>query len=159
MSRLSSLLIPVIILTLSSTAYAAADQGLASTMGTVPAAANVSGFYIAPATDYLVTVIPGDEAAPKLFEIIRPNSEPFSIGRLLTSCSCVRLESYKTSFGPGERAFLTLRNIRPTPPTGRNYAFFVQLIAPERATLRYDVYVISDRFLEQPPRYAAYSKR
>ncbi|MDR1744415.1 MAG: VOC family protein, partial [Planctomycetota bacterium] len=62
---------------------------------------------------------------------------------LFTSCSCIQLESQKRSFAVGERAILTLRNIRPTPTAGQMYAVFVQVTSPVRTTLRFDTFVQS----------------
>lgn len=116
-----------------------------------------TGFQIVPVTNVNVNYIPGDESAPQVFEIIRPYNEPFTIGRLNTSCSCVQLEAQKSTFSRGERAFVTLRNVRATPPNGQNYAFYVQINSPVRATLRHDFFLQSDRFRGQQPTYTNYS--
>ncbi len=112
-----------------------------------------TGFQIVPVRDVQVNYIPGDESAPRVYEIIRPYNEPFTIGRLNTSCSCVQLEAPKSTFARGERAFVTLRNVRATPPNGQNYSIFVQINSPVRTTLRHDLFLQSDRFRSQQPAY------
>lgn len=92
----------------------------------------------------------GDEAPPMTFELVRPLGERITIGRLFTSCSCVQLSAPKRTFEPGERAVLTLRNIRPTPPQGHTYVFTVQLTSPVRTSVDYRVFVQSDRFRRAP---------
>lgn len=138
--------IAVFVLTIGIVFRAGAGQAVVSTMANVPAVSSSRGFYIAPVTDVRHVGIAGDETHPQVFEIIRPRGEAIAIGRLHTSCSCVQLETYKSRYGSGERAFITLRNVRPTPPDGQMYAFYVQIVSPQRATLRYDTFVRSDRF-------------
>ncbi len=70
--------------------------------------------------------------------------QAFTVGRLYTSCTCFQIEIDKKSFMPGERAVITLRNVRPT--TGRNYPFYVQLGSPFRVVLRHDAFIISDQY-------------
>lgn len=101
--------------------------------------------------------IAGDEAPARVYEIIRPRGERIIIGRLNTSCSCVRLEAGKSVFERGERAFVTLRNVRPTPSNGQTYAFYVQLTSPIRTTLRTDLFLQSDRFRQTYPHSNAMS--
>lgn len=127
----------------------AAQRAVVSTMKNVSAVTESRGYFLAPAFEKAGQVIQGDEAATQAFEVIRPSDSRVTIGRLFTSCSCVQLESTKTSFERGERALLTLRNVKPTPPNGQNYAIYVQLTSPVRTTLRYDTFVQSDRFVVQ----------
>lgn len=141
-------LIAVIIAVTSISAHA--GQGVVSTMKNVNAVSEAGGIYLAPARGYAVQRFAGDEAQPQLFEIIRPHGEKITIGRLHTSCSCVRLEAHKTTFEQGEHAVLTLRNVRATPVNGQNYAIYVQITSPVRTTLRIDTYFQSDRFRQAP---------
>ncbi len=125
-----------------------ARAAMVSTMETPAAVTDAHGFAIVPVQELRVS---GDEGAARVYEIIRPNGEGFTIGRLNTSCTCVRLETRQSSYAPGERAFITLRNIRPTPPEGRMYTFYVQVTSPVRATLRGDTFVQSERFRRNRP--------
>ncbi len=128
----------------TSTAMAA----MVSTMGNVNAVMEERGFRLVPVSEVYVS---GDESPARVYEIIRPNNERITIGRLNTSCSCVQLEAEKSVFQRGERALVTLRNVRATPPNGQNYAFYVQVTSPIRTTLRADLFIQSDRFLQAQP--------
>ena len=128
-----------------------AGQRLVSTMGNVSAVSAAGGYFLRPVSGVSQAFISGDEAPAQLFEIVRPNNQPISIGRLHTSCSCVQLEAAKSTFEAGEPAILTLRNVRPTPPNGQGYALYVQIVAPVRATLRQDTFVQSDQFRSPAP--------
>lgn len=88
-----------------------------------------------------------DLAPQQLLEIVRPNNQPFTIGRMFTSCTCVRLEADSRSYGPGERAVLRLRNVVATPPSGQNYAVYVQITSPINTTLRFDTFMQSSQFV------------
>lgn len=125
---------------------ARAGQRIVSTMGNVDAVMEANGFRIIPVYDMIQIASAGDLAQPQVFEIIRPGAEKIRIGRLNTSCGCVRLEAGKMVFEKGERAFLTLRNIRETPAAGQHYALYVQITSPIRTTLRADTFFQSDRF-------------
>lgn len=84
----------------------------------------------------------GDDPGPvQTFEIVRPGDVGILLSRLLTSCECIQLEADKAYFGDGERAFVRLRNVKPT--SKRTYPFYVQLSSPEKMTLRYDAEVES----------------
>lgn len=120
-----------------------AMAGMVSTMGNVNAVMEDRGYRLVPVSERYV---PGDESPARVYEIIRPRGERITIGRLNTSCSCVRLEADKAVFERGERAFVILRNVRATPPNGQNYAFYVQVTSPIRTTLRADLFLQSDRF-------------
>lgn len=108
------------------------------------------GYAIVPLPEASGRIIPGDKAPTQVFELIRPAGTAVSIGRMITSCPCIELESPKTTFAAGERVILTLRNVKET--SGQMYSLYVQLTAPVRTTLRHDTYVQSDHFLahEQP---------
>lgn len=136
----------VIVSLVACAGYAMAGQPVVSSMGNVDAVMEASGFRIVPVHDMIQIASSNDQAQPQVFEIIRPGAERIAIGRLNTSCSCVQLEAGKPVFERGERAFLTLRNVRETPPNGQHYAFYVQILSPIRTTLRADTFVQSDRF-------------
>lgn len=111
------------------------------------------------------TVVPVSDAAPayssdlsraKVFEIIRPGQQSFSVGRLYTSCTCIQVEIEKKSFYAGERALVTLRNVQPTE--GQNYPFYIQISSPVRAVLRHDTFVISDRYSGASSAAASFSE-
>lgn len=102
-----------------------------------------AGFTIVPAGD-AVPARSGDLSAARAFEILRPGQQAFTVGRLYTSCNCFQIEIGKKRFMAGERAIVTLRNVRPT--TGRNYPFYIQIGSPLRVVLRHDAYIISDQY-------------
>lgn len=103
------------------------------------------GYAIVPVPEAIPAAHPDDYAPPMLFEIVRPNQTAFSIGRIMSSCACLKLVAEKRDFAAGERAFIVLRNVKPTPKDGATYAFFVKRAAPADMTLRYDVFVKSTR--------------
>lgn len=147
---------PLFLAVLISFSIAAAGQRpIVSTMKNVRAVSEARGYFIAPAHDLAGRTIPGDEAPTQAFEVVGPSASRVTLGRLFTSCSCIRLEAPKTTFERGERVVLTLRNVRPTPPGGQTYAVYVQLTGPVRTTLRYDTFVQSDRFIVAKPVEAA----
>lgn len=127
-----------------STAMAA----MVSTAGNVNAVFEDQGFRLVPVSE---VYIPGDESSGKVYEIVRQGNERITIGRLNTSCGCIQVEAGKSTFEPGERAFVTLRNIRPTPANGQHYAFYVQITSPIQTTLRADLFLRSDRFRQSRP--------
>lgn len=104
-----------------------------------------AGYTIVPVHDVAASVKPGDHAAAQMFELIRPSNQAVTIGRLYTSCTCIRMETEKKSYGAGERVLITVRNVQPSK--GQTYPFYVQIASPIRVVLRHDAYVISDRFL------------
>lgn len=132
-----------------STLFAA--QKVVSTMKKVPAVDEAGGYFITPALDLPSMLYPGDESASQSFEILGPSASGISIGRIFTSCSCIQVEASKRSFASGERATFTMRNVKPTTPGGQMYSIFIQVTSPVRATLKYDTFVQSDRFLGQSP--------
>lgn len=134
--------LPVVLLVLAVASAAAAGE-IYSTMRNVNAVVEAGGYRLIPITDIHPAALPSDLSPAQAFEIVRPMDRPVTIGRLFTSCSCIQLEAAKRTFGPGERAILILRNIRPTPASGQVYAVFVQVTHPVRATLRVDTFVQS----------------
>lgn len=136
--------------------WAAAGQ-VVSTPKNVKAVMEARGFYLAPTQASFDASSPaGIDLAPiQSFEIVRPNGERVTIGRLFTSCTCVQLESSKRTFERGERAVLNLHNVLATPPGGQNYALYVQITNPIRTTLRIDTFVQSSQFIPSEPIPAA----
>ncbi len=126
-----------------ATATCALPAALVSTMGNVNAVMSDGGYFLAPAPDFSGQRYPGDLAPTQAFEIIRPNGEKISLGRLNTSCICVQITSSQKSYDRGERAIIELRNVKATPPGGATYAIYVQLTSPVRTTLRFDTWVAS----------------
>lgn len=103
------------------------------------------GYAIVLLPDESGRIFPGDKAPAQAFELVRPSGSPVTIGRMITSCPCIVLEAPKMTFAAGERAVLTLRNVKETQ--GQMYSLYVQVTEPKRATLRRDVFVQSDHFL------------
>ena len=90
------------------------------------------------------TRMPSDYGPALKFEIIRPDGAAITLGRLTASCTCVKPEMAKRSYGVGERAFVELRNVRPTPAQGNAYEFYVEITSPVVKVLRMNVFVQSD---------------
>lgn len=135
-------------LALFAAATVNAAEGLVSSMKIVSAVTEMSGYAIQPAFEFAGIMYAGDEAPSQSFEVTRPGDGPVTLGRLFTSCSCIRLETPQKQYQQGERIILTLRNVKPTPHDGKVYQIFVQLSSPVRTTLRYNVFVQSERFLQ-----------
>lgn len=140
-----------LLLALFAVSLASAGQAVVSTMKNPQAVMQARGYYLTPSPEHSGSQYAGDLAPVQAFEIIRPNWEAVTIGRLYTSCTCVRLEAARKSFNRGERAVLTLRNVLATPPAGQTYAIYVQLTRPIRVTLRYDTFVQSSQFIVKEP--------
>lgn len=115
---------------------------LVSTMRNVSAVMQSNGYMLRPVPELSGQRFMGDVGLTQAFEIVRPNGEAITLGRLNTSCVCVTLTAEKKRFEKGERAIVILHNVRPTPPEGQMYAIYVQLSRP-RVTLRYDTFVQS----------------
>jgi hypothetical protein len=124
---------------------ASPEEGVTSVPGLDFGDFEVKGFKVVPVTDMTLSRSDADYAAPMLFEILRPGMGAFSVGRILSSCTCLAIRTLKKDFGQGERAFIELRNVRPTSEEGATYAFFVQLSSPEKLSVRCDVFVKSER--------------
>lgn len=137
-----SLLAPCLFLA-AGALFAGDGPALVSSMGLTNATMAVGGISIVPATDVAPPSYTEDLAPPQVLEIIRPDMAPLSVGRLLSSCTCVQASMTQKDFAAGERAFLTIRNVKKTPASGATYAIFVQLAAPVRETLQYDIFVKS----------------
>ncbi len=142
--RIHRLPVAALVLALANAIAANAAAGeVVSTMRNVNAVSEAHGYSLVAAADIQPTALPGDLSPALSIEIIRPVDRSVTIGRLFTSCSCIQLESQKRVFGVGERAILTLRNTRPTPPSGQTYSVFVQITSPVRTTLRFETFVQS----------------
>lgn len=100
------------------------------------------GFSLVPAEPPELPRGPDDLAPPLRFEIVRPAARAIRIGRILSSCGCLRVTAQQREYRGGERAFVEVRNIKPTPPEGGTFAIFLQLVEPE-VTLELDVFVRS----------------
>lgn len=121
----------------------AAQPELVSSPEMMIANSSVGGFTIVPVGDVAPTIYSEDPTLPQVFEIVRPNMQAFSIGRLGTSCTCIRASMAKRSYAQGERAILEVRNVKPAPVDNSMYAVFVQLTSPHREALQADVYISS----------------
>lgn len=146
MRRISGGSFWAVLVTVLSATGAFSGEAVVSTMRNVSAYFQYGGFSIAPVD---TTPAAGDYGPAQRFQIVRPSSGGFSIGRLYTSCTCIQVSTDKRSFGHGETAMLTVRNVLPT--SGNTYPFYVQITGPIRATLRYDTYVVSDRYAVSAP--------
>lgn len=111
------------------------------------AIAAIDGIRVVAATDVPGKSYTEDYGPSQVLEIIRGNQAPISVGRLMTSCSCLRATLEKRDFGQGERALIEVRNVKPTQPNGAEYGIFVRLTEPYKATLQYELFAKSDRNL------------
>lgn len=130
---------------LSPASARASEAELVSTMELMHAYAAVDGIQVVPATDVPLKVYTEDYSPSQVLEIIRPNQEPITVGRLATSCACLRASLPKQSFAQGERALIEVRNIKATPANGATFAIFVQLVSPQKLALQYDIFAKSTR--------------
>lgn len=135
----------------------AAQPELVSSPEMMMAGSSVGGFSIVPADDVALPIYSEDSTLPQAFEIIRPDMRAFSVGRLGTSCSCIRASLAKKSYAQGERAIIEVRNIKPAPVDNSMYAVFAQLTSPYREALQADVYISSSA--RPPVRQSAVPER
>ncbi len=142
-SRLHCLVVFVLVFAAAGAARAAALRS--SVRNQRNAVMSHGGFFLNPVGTEPEQA--GDLAPPQLFEIVRPNGEAVSLGRLYTSCVCTSLESDQAAFGQGETAIVRLRNVRATPQSGQTYAIYVQLTRPVRTVLRFDAFMQSSQFI------------
>lgn len=129
---------------IAATAYAS-EAELVSTMELMPGITSIDGIRVVPAEDVPGTVYTEDYAPSQVLEIIRPNQRPITVGRLATSCGCLRASMEKRNYDQGERAFIEVRNVKASPPQGATFAVFVQMISPYRSTLQYEHFTKSSR--------------
>ncbi|MDR1744353.1 MAG: hypothetical protein LBS30_01205 [Planctomycetota bacterium] len=124
----------------------AAEAGLESSLEMdFNAIAAIDGIRVAAAKDVPQKSYTEDYGPVQVLEIIRPDQGPISVGRLMTSCSCLKATLAKRDFAQGERAFIEVRNVKPTQPQGATYLVFARLASPYAATLQYELYAKSDR--------------
>lgn len=122
----------------------AAQGGLVSSMELMMGVSTAGGISIVPANDVQPRGYTEDLAPTQVFEIIRPDMGPITVGRLTSSCTCVMAYLPKRSYAAGERALMEIRNVKSTPPNGATYAVFVQIASPIREVLQLDVFVKSN---------------
>lgn len=125
-----------------------------STQSNVGGHFEYGGYTVVPVTDIIPISYPEDPGPAQLFEVIRPDNKAFTLGRLFTSCTCIRMEMPKKSYAAGERCIITVRNVLPS--NGQIYPFYVQVIYPMNVTLRYDIYVLSNQFASPAAETDAY---
>lgn len=85
--------------------------------------------------------VAGDFAPAQVFELVNTTGYAVELGRLTTSCGCIRLTSAKSEYGAEEKIELVLRNVRFS--SGHTYAFFVHVVAPVRTVVEHEVFVKS----------------
>lgn len=104
-------------------------------------------YAIAKANDVAMCRYAGDHTLSAPFEIIRPNLEAFTIGRVYTDSAVLRVAPAQKSFVDGERAIFQVRNVKYT--SGKCVRFYVEIVSPVCMTLCFDVYVTSDKCVRQ----------
>ncbi len=116
--RIRCFLVAALLLTAACAAHAAALRSTARNQRN--AVMEHSGFFLTP-----VGTEPegeGDLAPPQLFELVRPNDQPITIGRLYTSCVCVALEAEKSSYAQDEKVVFARRGMGlVVAPEAREY--------------------------------------
>jgi hypothetical protein len=128
----------------SASSAFAAEGALESSMEMdFNAIAAIVGIRVVAAGDIQGNSYTEDYGPAQVLEIIRPDQGPITVGRLMTSCSCLRATMEKRAFGQGERAFIEVRNVRATPPDGATYLVFARLNQPYQATLQHELFVKS----------------
>lgn len=113
------------------------------------AVAAVDGIRLVKADDVPGNVYTEDCGPSQVLEIIRPNQGAIHVGRLMTSCACLQATLAKREYAAGERAFIEVRNVKPTVAGGATYLVFAQLTAPHKETLQFELFAKSDRNLEK----------
>lgn len=145
-ARLFAALLCFSVFLAASVAARAADAGIESELDMdFEAIAAIDGIRVVAAKDAPEKSYTEDYGSVQVLEIIRPDNAAVTVGRLMTSCSCLRATMEKRTFAPGERAFIEVRNVRPTQPEGATYLIFARLAEPYQATLQYELYAKSDR--------------
>ena len=96
---------------------------------------------LVPAPDIPPENRPGDVTASQWFEVVRPMGMQLRIGRLSTTCVCVRARAPKRLVLPGERALIEVRTVSRPPANNVTYGLYVQVLEPESVTLDTDVTV------------------
>lgn len=126
-------------------ADAGENEVLVSSLELMDAVGAIDGIRVSPANDVPVRTYAEDYGPTRMLEIVRPDMGPITVSRLGTTCSCIRATMGKKSFGQGERAFVEIRNVKPSVPDGAEYGVFVLLNSPYRVPLQAEVFVKSDR--------------
>lgn len=121
----------------------AAQEGITSSMELMQAVSSIDGIRIVKVEDEPSIRYTEDYSPSQVLEIIRPDMRPITVGRLATSCSCMKATMSKRTFEQGERALIEVRNVKATPAQGAIYAIFAQLSSPYRTALQFDMFVKS----------------
>ncbi len=129
----------------------AGEEGLSSTLELMEAYGAANGIRVVQPADVQGRSYTEDYSASQVLEIVRPDGGPVSVSRLATTCSCVQAVMTKKTFAQGERAFIEIRNVKPSLPDGAVYGVFVVLESPFRIPLQAEVFVKSDRVPAPPP--------
>ena len=92
-------------------------------------------------TDVTPADYPEDKGPAQVFEIIRPENAPLTLGRLSLSCTCIEVstEGGKTSFEADERVLITVRQVKDAPKGGAVFTMTAQVLTPKAAILTCEV--------------------
>ncbi len=121
------------------------EDGLVSTMSMMPGEPELDGVAIRQVPELSGVRYTEDYGPSQVLEIIRPGDAPLELGRLYSSCGCLRASTEKKRYEQGERALLEVRNVKPTLPDGATYMLFIQINAPAQGILQYDIFAKSER--------------
>ncbi|MDR2390964.1 MAG: hypothetical protein LBE84_04700 [Planctomycetota bacterium] len=106
-----------------------------------PIPGEIVALQLTPAPDIPPENRPGDATPSQWFEVLRPMDTQLRIGRLSTTCVCVRARAPKRLIPPGERALIEVRTVSRPPVNNVAYGLYVQILEPENVTLDTDVVV------------------
>ena len=104
-----------------------------------PILADSGAIRLVPAPDVPSGNHPGDATPSQWFEIVRPGNGPLRIGRMSTTCVCIRARAPKRRIEAGERALVEVRTVSRPPVNNIIYGLYLNLLEPERLTLDVDV--------------------
>ncbi|MCC8180064.1 MAG: hypothetical protein LIP23_04020 [Planctomycetes bacterium] len=143
--RMLQISLLLLVLTHCPSSRAADGNGgtVESGVGVLPAVESAEGYSIVPAPDAATSVYTEDLSPPQVVEVVRPGMEAFTVGRIVASCTCLKV-SAKRSYAAGERAFIEVRNVKPTQKDGALYAIFIEITTPVRVTLQHFIFVKSE---------------
>ena len=89
-----------------------------------------AGYSLVPVADATPPHYAGDVGPAQLFEVIRPDNGPVTLGRMYWSCTCIMAETPKKSYAAGERVLVTVRHVKEAPEGGATFVIGVKVASP-----------------------------
>lgn len=126
-----------------TTCQACLDGTHGSAQAAARAQAAASGLSIVPAVGVTAPNYAGDKGPAQVFEVLRPENTPVTLGRFYMDCTCVRAstDGGKTRFAADERVLITVRQVDDAPEGGATFQLTVQVNKPGQAILTQPVTV------------------